>query len=163
MELDIYPGITNLFNEPKLHKIAKEYIGSPCYVNHEMYVTHEFQPDIEIAPTHFDKTWTLKFMLYVNDVGLNEGCFNVVPKSAEVARRRFRGLYEDNNIDVIDIMKPIYCQMNNEYILGELGSVVDIEGAASTLIIFDTDTFHHAGSVKRGRERKILRAHSARM
>ncbi len=157
---ELYPAINRCFGSTFFSNIAKSYIGCPCHVNHGLYVTHEFRQNMEIAPTHFDKMWTLKFMLYVNDVGLDNGAFGVVPNTAKIARNRFRKMFVDNNLDVVDTRSPIYRKMNNSHIPGEIGPVVDIVGTAGTLIIFDTDTFHHAGVVKEGHERKILRAHS---
>ena len=96
-------------------------------------------------------------MLYVN-IGLKK-VVGVVPKSTSVARERFRKLYTDNKLSVVDIYSSTYRKMNNEA-EPDFPEVVDIKGQAGTLIIFDTDTFHHAGAIKNGHERKILRAHS---
>ena len=51
MDEATYPTINSIFNSSFMNEVAKEYIGLPCFVNHGMYVTHEFVPDIEIAPS----------------------------------------------------------------------------------------------------------------
>lgn len=140
--------------------LAHRYIGGGHLFNYELYATHEFLPSIDVAPTHFDKLWTLKFMLYLNDVGPENAPFGVIPESAQVARDRFRQIFKKNNLQRLMMNDDRYQAMDNSSLSGTGGSVVDIVGPAGTLIVFDSDTFHHAGTVAEGAERMILRAHS---
>ena len=156
-----YPLINQAFSDPLMENLARSYIGKgDVLLNYEVYATHEFMPSIDVAPTHFDKLWTLKYMLYLNDIGPGCAPFGVIPGSACVARSRFREIYAKNNLQRLWMDDDRYQTMDNSSLPADFGPVVDITGPAGTLIVFDTDTFHHAGVVAEGRERMILRGHS---
>ena|SRR5438132_165936 len=155
-----YARIDSFFRHPKMREVADRYVGHPCLLNYEIYATHEFRPTIDVAPTHFDKLWTLKFMLYLNDVSDGNAPFGVVPGSCTVARKRFRDIFEKAQLRTLTMDDERYQAMDNSDPRGVVGEVVDIVGPAGTLIAFDTDTFHHAASVANGTERMILRGHS---
>lgn len=154
-----YPRTEAFFTQDFMHRVVQAYIGVPHLLNHELYATHEFRPDTDIAPTHFDKLWTLKFMLYLNDVGRPEGAFGVIPGSAARSRAIFRQIYDRNGLRYLAMDDNRYQRMENAWI-GADSLVIDIVAPAGTLIVFDTDTCHHAGQVEPGHERMILRAHS---
>ena len=155
-----YSRINAFFEHPKMRAVADRYVGHPCLLNYEIYATHEFRPEVDVAPTHFDKLWTLKFMLYLDDVRDGNAPFGVVPGSCHVARKRFRDIFERAHLRTLTMDDERYQAMDNSDPRGEVGEVVDIVGPAGTLIAFDTDTFHHAASVANGTQRMILRGHS---
>ena len=155
-----YPALRSFFEHPKMQAMADRYVGHPCLLNYEVYATHEVRPNVSVAPAHFDKLWTLKFMLYLNDIGPGNAPFGIIPGSAPIARQRFREIFEANSLRYLQMNDDRYHGMKNSEIPPEFGPVVDIVGPAGTLIVFDTDTFHHAGSVAAGCERMILRGHS---
>lgn len=156
-----YPALTGFFEHPKMREMAEQYIGHPCLLNYEVYATHESKPAVSVAPAHFDKLWTLKYMLYLKDVNSSEDApFGIIPGSFKVARERFRAIFDDHNLTHLKMDDERYQSMNNSELPPGYGGVVDILGPAGTLIVFDTDTFHHAGSVTPGHERMILRGHS---
>jgi ectoine hydroxylase-related dioxygenase (phytanoyl-CoA dioxygenase family) len=155
-----YSRINAFFQHPKMRAVTDRYVGHPCLLNYEIYATHEFRPAVDVAPTHFDKLWTLKFMLYLDDVRDENAPFGVVPGSCTVARKRFRDIFETARLKTLSMSDERYQAMDNSDPEGMVGEVVDIVGPAGTLIAFDTDTFHHAAAVSDGRERMILRGHS---
>lgn len=155
-----YPALTGFFEHPKMKAMAVRYIGHPCLLNYEVYATHESKPAVSVAPAHFDKLWTLKYMLYLKEVGKDDAPFGIIPGSFKVARDRFREIFDTNNLTYLPITDQRYQAMNNSELPPGYGGVVDIVGPAGTLIVFDTDTFHHAGTVAPGHERMILRGHS---
>jgi hypothetical protein len=155
-----YPALTGFFEHPKMKTMAERYIGHPCLLNYEVYATHETKPAVSVAPAHFDKLWTLKYMLYLKEVGPNDAPFGIIPGSFKVARERFRAIFEHHNLTHLPIHDQRYQSMNNSELPPGYGGVVDIVGPAGTLIVFDTDTFHHAGTVAPGHQRMILRGHS---
>jgi hypothetical protein len=155
-----HPFIQEVFQDPKMAAMAHRYVGSPCLLNYELYVTHEYNGSGIVAPTHFDKLWTLKFMIYLEDVNPGDCPFGVIPGSADVARRRFRKIFEKHRLKMLEVSSDAYHQMGNDQVPGEMGPVVDIVAPAGTLIVFDTDTFHRAGSLEPGRQRKVMRGHS---
>ena len=155
-----YARLAEFFGHPGMRAVADRYVGHPCLLNYEIYATHEFKPEVDVAPTHFDKLWTLKFMLYLDDVRDGNAPFGVVPGSGTVARQRFRDIFAKANLRTLAMSDERYQAMDNSDPDGNVGEVVDIVGPAGTLIAFDTDTFHHAASVAPGMERMILRGHS---
>ena len=153
-----YDGINKIFTSNKMQELTLRYIGPQHLLNYEIYATHEYIPGVDVAPTHHDKLWTLKYMIYLTDNGPENAAFGVVPGSAASNRDGFRKIYTDNKIHRLRMNDERYQSMENK--APESAEVVDIIGPAGTLIIFDTDTFHHAGKVAEGAERKILRGHS---
>jgi hypothetical protein len=157
---DRYRAINSFFGQIKMQELCNRYVGYPQQMNYEIYATHEFRPGVDIAPTHFDKLWTLKYMVYLNDIAVENGAFGVIPGSHVHARKVFRDIFEKYNLKRLEMSNDRYHGMGNDVVPPELGRVVDITGSAGTMIIFDTDTFHHAGTVTGGHERMILRAHT---
>lgn len=155
-----YPRTDAFFSQDFMARLVRAYIGTPHLLNHELYATHETDPQVDIAPTHFDKLWTLKFMLYLNDVGLDQGAFGVIPGSGPKARKIFRDIFDQHNLRCLKMSDSRYQDMQNCWWPEGDRHVVDIVGAAGTLVIFDTDTYHHAGRVQPDCERMILRGHS---
>jgi hypothetical protein len=155
-----YPALRGFFEHPKMKALAQSYIGHPCLLNYEVYATHESKPAVSVAPAHFDKLWTLKYMLYLKEVGPDDAPFGIIPGSLTVARQRFRAIFDTHQLDYLAMNDERYQNMNNSELPAGFGGVVDITGPAGTLIVFDTDTFHHAGTVSPGHERMILRGHS---
>ncbi len=155
-----YSAINEVFSNSLMNQVVKRYVGDNGLVNYEVYATHEHKPSVHVAPTHHDKLWSLKFMLYLNDIGKDNAPFGVIPGSAACARQRFREIFEKNQLQRLSMSSPLYQSIDNSTLPQDSGPVVDITGPAGTMIIFDTDTFHHAGSVAAGKERMILRGHS---
>lgn len=160
LPVEYYQTIRSFFGLPWMRAVADSYMGHLCLLNYELYATHEFIPATDIAPTHHDKLWTLKFMLYMNDIDVDSGAFGVIPGSAASARDRFRDIFEKHSLKHLSMKDPRFSAMENDNVPAELPPVVNIIGAAGTLIVFDSDTYHHAGSVSTGRERMILRGHT---
>lgn len=156
----LYPEIQAFFGAEKMQKLCDRYVGHPQFMNYEVYATHEFRPQVEIAPTHFDKLWTLKYMLYLNDISAENGAFGVIPGSHIRGRQIFRNLFDKHNLQRLEMSDERYDGMGNDKAHADMPPVVDIVGKAGTMIVFDSDTFHHAGVVSAGRERMILRAHT---
>jgi hypothetical protein len=155
-----YSAIKDVFSDVFMKKIVEKYIGVSGLLNYEIYATHEYKSSVDVAPTHHDKLWSLKFMLYLNDIGKENAPFGVIPASAPYARKRFREIFTKNKIRRLSMNSELYQSMSNSDVPKDAGPVIDIIASAGTLIIFDTDTFHHAGAVADGRERMILRGHS---
>ena len=161
LPVEHYQTICSFFGSPWMRAVADSYMGHLFLLNYELYATHEFIPATDIAPTHHDKLWTLKFMLYLNDIDVDCGAFGVIPGSAASARARFRGIFEKHGLKRLSMNDARYTAMENDNVSVDLPPVIDIIGAAGTLIVFDSDTYHHAGSVSTSRERMILRGHTA--
>lgn len=154
-----YKRINAFFGQEALVDFAHRYVGTPCLPNYEIYATNETNPEVTVAPKHFDKLWTLKYMLYLEDVGPGNAPFGVVPGSMNDSRGIFRSIFEDNGISRLSTSDDLYQSMaNNDP--GPVDDVIPIIAPAGTLIVFDTDTYHFSPAVQEGCERKILRSHT---
>ena len=90
-------------------------------------------------------------MLYLNNLTNENGAFCLSPGSNHWTIRKFkndRKSFHNKNFfeDTRNIPQSI------------LGRMIPIEGAAGTIIIFNTDCVHHQGIVKTG-ETCIIRSH----
>ena len=126
-------------------KIGQYYLNT-------IFQTFDNKDSEHIAQSpHLDRIPTLKFMLYLNDLTNENGAFCLSPGSNHWTTKQFksnRKSYSDKEFleDTRTIPKPI------------LDRMISVEGAAGTIIIFNTDCVHHQGIVKSG-EACIIRSH----
>ncbi|WP_026375619.1 phytanoyl-CoA dioxygenase family protein [Aestuariibacter salexigens] len=152
-----YPALWDYFSQPDFRRIFS-FFGLPSerFFKH-LYISHDFESQKGMARNgylHFDRNWTLKFMLYLSDVEEGAGPFNVVPGSHKLGKKlreqgwkSFRGYQNIPNRIGTDIDMRV-------------DDAVPILGKAGTLIVFDTDIFHFGGVVEAGKSRLIARSHS---
>ena len=100
---------------------------------------------------HFDRIPTLKFLLYLNDINLENGPFSLSPGSHHWVEKKFPIPRENFNNETL---------LENSRNLPDiiLGNLQKVPGKAGQLLIFTTDCIHHQGIVQSG-ETKIIRAH----
>jgi len=96
---------------------------------------------------HFDKARYLKALIYLNDVDENTGPIHLSSQADESIDERRRQLPEDYKTSQLNRITDIAAQ----------NMPVPITGKAGTLILFDTNTPHHAGIVKEGHQRNVMR------
>ncbi|WP_367606903.1 hypothetical protein [Legionella sp. W05-934-2] len=156
-----------VFDDPLLVKLVNKIIGNPSLFNEEIYATYDIGKGEEVAPSHFDKTWNIKFMIYLDDIlEPGFGAFGIHPASQTLARHKFRSWFDTLcKNDFIEIGTPEFYKMGNELIDCDdiketINDCVEIYAPAGSLIIFSTDVFHRGGFLKEGLERRIMRAHS---
>ena len=95
---------------------------------------------------HFDKKRFLKALVYLNNVELEDGPIHLaseIDPSIEEKRKKLPKNYKSRKLNLVKT------ETNNK--------LKPITGNAGTLILFDTNTPHHAGDVSIGRMRKVLR------
>ena len=114
------------------------------------HITHSITP-CKITDIHFDVFRQLKFMVYLSDVDKEcaalRYCFG---SHLENRRLRNRFLMVGGKIrNLPNVPTP------DENIV-----LQDLEGPRGTLIIFDTDGFHSAGTLQPGKERLLIRSHT---
>lgn len=152
------PFIFEAFNSDILQATSKaRFQGKPHFT--EIFVTHEFINDRGIERNgylHFDRLPTLKFFFYASEVNdMSDGPLILVPGShtiGEELRKQESNNEYQNKKNRIKIDYPkLYTAIEDK--------MVPIFGAAGTLIIFHTDTFHMGGNVSSGHSRKICRLH----
>lgn len=156
-----FPQVERICADPRIVALCDRYIGWPYLLNEEVYATYDIGRGAEIAGSHFDKTYNLKFMIYLDDnLESGGGAFSVHPGSQPIGRRRFREWFTRHSVaGAAEIGTPEFYQMGNEDVPDDLGPCVEILAPAGTLIIFGTDTFHRGSLLEPGRERRILRSH----
>jgi len=95
---------------------------------------------------HVDYKRYLKVMIYVNDVSEHNGAFSALscgPDKFESFRMGLSKSYKENQDNII-----------SGYGLESYKKVI---GKAGTVVVFDTNTPHFAGTVESGFQRKVLR------
>ena len=143
-----------------------------------IYSTHDYKFDGSIGRNgylHFDRNFSLKFFLYLNDVNEENGAFFIQPNShllgKELRQKAWGKLVPTPNDSLfkkisIKFFGKAYKDIKNriEIDYPELyqpEKLIPVEGKAGTLIVFDSDIFHQGGKVtKKGAERIVLRMHN---
>lgn len=101
-------------------------------------------------------------MLYFNDIYFKNGAFGVILGGQVFVRRKFRQLFDTHNLRRLEMSDDRYHGMGNCDVPEGMPPVVDIVGRTGTMVIFDTDCFHHAATVSEGYECMIMCAHTGR-
>ncbi len=148
-----------VFNERRFARLGEAFTSAFCREIAASYeprckffrgamITHDYKP-CKITDIHFDASPALKFMVYLTDVDKDSAAFRYCLGSHRQNRKlRNRYLLMGGQLkDIPNIPGP-----------AEQIALTDLEGPAGTLILFDTDGFHSAGSLKQGRERLLIRA-----
>ena len=159
---DTFPQINSFFSHTMLDQLVSRMIGQPCLQNAEIYATFDEGEGKEVLPSHFDKTWNLKFMLYLDDIKKKgQGAFGVHPSTTHLARTQFRHWFNANKrFGAIEVGSELYYSMTNQELPADLTEFIEIYGDAGTLIVFNTDCFHSASKLDIGQSRRVIRAHT---
>ncbi len=141
------PGITAALRSDLFQRIARGYDprSSFCF---DAVITHDKVP-CKLTDVHFDTRRSLKFMIYLSDVRRENAAFRYAYGTHRAncsARNRF--LLAGGRLN----------DLPNVPGRSEQVELLDIEGPAGTLIVFDTDGFHSAGLLTPGRERLLIRS-----
>jgi len=146
-----FSNTEKVFNRIDFRKLAESYLKNEVNLNNEIYVVKDIVGSRHHAnDLHFDVTPTFKFFIYLTDTTKDNGAFSCVPgshKKSELIRKELGDKISYENRE-LSRQLPV---TENE--------VISVEGKAGTLIIFDTDVFHKAGTVHSG-ERKVMRGHT---
>lgn len=144
------PALRATFRSEALKRISAGILPEGSRFNEEIVATHDVR-ETPIADVHFDMQRALKFYLYLLDTDEGNGVLKYAPGSHRRNRRdRERFLWLGGRLrDVPNIPAE-----------GERIPLRPLPGPAGTLLAFDTEGWHAAGTVGPGRERKILRAAS---
>jgi len=156
-----FPAIERVFGDKLLAGLADKIVGAPYLLNEEVYATFDQGTGAEVAPSHFDKAWNLKFMVYLHDImEPDSGAFGIHPGSHVIGRKQFRTWFSKNTAgNAVKVGAGGFHEMGNDHLPEGLNDCVEILAPAGTLIIFSTDVFHRASRLAEGRTRRILRAH----
>jgi hypothetical protein len=105
----------------------------------------------KLTDIHFDLKRSLKFMIYLSDVDKGCAAFRYCLGSHR-ENRKFRHRFL--------LMGGLVKELPNIPGPTERLVLTDMEGPRGTLIVFDTEGFHSAGTLQDGNERLLIRARS---
>lgn len=146
-----FPTLASVYGAPLMEKLTRLYLGPDAKVNFEIFAVKDIVGSSHIAnDLHFDILKTFKFFIYLTDTTAKNGAIHCVPGSQQMTQviRRMHG----------DKITPENRQLTRDLPVSDKDAM-PVEGNAGTMIIFDTDVFHRAGTVHVG-ERWVLRGHS---
>jgi Phytanoyl-CoA dioxygenase (PhyH) len=145
-----FPFLGQALRSDLVREIATGY-DPKCDFFRNATITHDHRPR-KITDIHFDDKRSLKFMIYLCDVDKDSAAFRYCLGSHRKNRKlRNRYLLMGGRLEEIpNILAP------DEQVV-----LTDMEGPAGTLVIFDADGFHAAGSLKDGKERLLIRSRTA--
>ena len=149
---DEFPSTNSFFSNKYFYGIANQYLGNKVNLNSEIFIVEDVVGSKHIAnDLHYDVQNTLKFFLYLTETKKENGAFTCVPGS-HLYTKKYREVYKDK------------ISYENRHLTRELDTKkskekIPIEGNAGTLIIFDTDVWHQAGSISNG-TRRVMRGHT---
>ena len=142
------PGMRALFESPALKRIARSYMPAGSATWGDIVATHDVI-EVKISDIHFDLTRALKFFLYLGDTDESNGFLSyALGTHRQNARDREHFLAAGGR----------FRELANIAAVDEHIDLTPLPGAAGTLLIFDTEGWHAAGTVKQGLERSVLRA-----
>lgn len=146
-----FPVTNSVFFNKTFQTISDRYLNKPANLNNDIFVVKDVVGSKHHAnDLHFDVAPTFKFFIYLNDTTAENGAFACIPGS---------------HLQAAEIRKKYGSDISyeNRYLSRELPysekEALPVEGKAGTLIIFDTDVFHRAGTVSKG-ERLVMRGHT---
>ena len=147
-----------------MREVANSYLGLPNTLNRHLILTYDFRAADQILPYHFDEMRSLKFYLYVDDAGADGGPFEIIPGTHHGGR--FIRMSEWHRVGKYNEIKSwVLEQYPEDYLYAVFGRFkgllklesVTLDGAAGTLIIFDTDGLHRGGKFSGERHRRVIR------
>lgn len=163
------PATHELFNRPVLRQVANGYLGWPNTLNRHVILTNDYRASDEIISYHFDEIGALKFLVYLDDVGPDNGPFQAVPGShaigSEIRKREWMRVDDFNLVRI-----RVFEQYSEELFYTLFGHfkpyvqacAVPVYAPAGTLLMFDTDTIHRAGLLADGQRRRVVRGSTYR-
>ena len=144
--------ILNKFvSNPLVQNVAIKNLNTKKF-NIDVFQTFDTKETNHDAYTpHFDRIPTLKFLLYLNDIEIENGSFCISPGSHHWVQKNFPIPRDKYNSDK-------FLRQSRDLSPLILNKIESISGPAGLLLIFYTDCVHNQGVVKSG-ESKIMRAH----
>lgn len=146
-------AFAHIFGQPELEQVTRLYLGRRSTTTDAIFLTRdEFDPT-PVTRLHYDRIHALKFFVYLDDTGVTDGAFGAL-RGSHRDGSRLRKMYLRRGVPVRSLPITEVDHLRSE--------ATYFEGAAGTMLIFDTDTLHLGGVVLEGRTRRVARAHSHR-
>jgi hypothetical protein len=163
-------------------ELIKEYIGENAGFMEVVVFTQDYIADVKAiyGLLHFDRRHQLKFIFYLNDVDKENGAFGCIPGSHKYGEDLYYKAWgkilnlepsQKKEIDKKALSvsedepryKKIPCVLENIDFKDEGYPNFEkqfVEGAAGSMIIFDTHLLHFGGRVNEGKERWTIKGHT---
>ncbi len=140
-----------VFTSDFFQEVANDFLKEEFELNKEIFLVEDISTSEHVAQQlHYDIARTLKFFIYLEDTTVENGAFCCVPGSQKWTSK----MRENHSHEILPGNREFTRKLTDEF-----GEAIPIEGKAGTLIIFDTDVFHKAGKVSKGR-RRVMRGHT---
>ncbi|MFE2533478.1 phytanoyl-CoA dioxygenase family protein [Streptomyces sp. NPDC059371] len=165
----VLPRACEIFTQEWMASVAALYLGKPCTLNRHLVLCDDFKPNDEIMPYHYDEMGTLKFLVYLDDVDRENGAFHAIPGTTQSTRRlRERDWLRLDDVEKIRV--DVFDSLSQDTFYAAYGQrksfllsrAIAFEAPAGSLLVFDTDTVHRAGTLVEGRRRRVVRSSSYR-
>lgn len=151
LEKERYPETLQVYTSKLMQDITNEYFGKTVKSNTGVYLVNDVVGTRHHAnDLHFDVQRSLKFFIYLTDTSAKNGAFYCVPGSHKFTGQIRKKYGADISYENRELSRDLPVKDED---------AVPLEGEAGTLIIFDTDVFHKAGTVSEG-ERRVMRGYS---
>jgi ectoine hydroxylase-related dioxygenase (phytanoyl-CoA dioxygenase family) len=152
LEVNEFPALSKSYSAAFMQRLTEEYFDARIRSNVTIFAVKDVVGSKHIAnDLHFDVKRSLKFFIYLTNTTADNGAFYCVPGSfknaADIRLKYGNSISYDNT----DLTRDLPFTDSD---------AIPIEGKAGTLIVFDTDVFHKAGTVHHG-ERRVLRGQSS--
>ena len=146
----MFPKVFSIFLSETFQRIADEYLPAGWVSTNEIVFAHEYKP-MSISEVHFDSRRSLKFMIYLRDTDVENGAFEYM-KGSHLDNAAYREEYLGRGGQILDLQNLFSSAEPNNVELRPNA------GGAGSLIVFDTDGWHSAGSLSdTKKERKVIR------
>jgi hypothetical protein len=143
MDPSTFPTLLSAFARPELENIVSGFFGEGYIFSRTIYaILDVIGSNTRVQELHHDKMRHLKSFIYLTDVELANGPFHCVPGSHLLTRDLQRENRERNIVPTDDDARMLGADLVNHR--------VPVLGKAGTLILFDSDIAHHAGTVTEG-------------
>ncbi len=141
------PRASEVLNSILLRTVADKY-DPKCEYLFDVVFNHHQIAGHQLSDIHFDMLRSLKFMVYLSDADQSSAAFRYCFGSHRT-NRTFRNRFLAMGGKLEDL--PNVPGRSEGPIL------TDLEGPRGTLIVFDTEGFHSAGTLQEGKQRLLLR------
>lgn len=146
-------AIKRVYSSEVIRAVERGYYGDGVNIEScdQIFFTHEVESESDILPWHFDRQESLKFYVNLDDVNEENGAFQYDPGS-----HRLGHMIANYCIAMGEEVGEIRNDVPDSFLINP----VRISVNAGDLVIFDAAGFHKAGSIRSGKERRVMRAHS---
>ncbi|MEM1410951.1 MAG: phytanoyl-CoA dioxygenase family protein [Pseudomonadota bacterium] len=149
---DACPALRALFGAQVFDAIARGLNPQWRGPGQRVSLTHEYEA-VPITDLHFDAVRSLKFLVYLRDTDVANGAFGYL-KGSHRENTSYRETYLSAGGHLLDL------QNVSETPAFDDPAIEWLPGPAGSLIVFDTDGWHAAGCLAKGRERQVVRSRS---